>query len=765
MLKILHITNEITKKNFSISSLIEFITNNGNEKNLFKSEVLCSDTEDLAPVNKPNLLTKKIKWKNFFELKRIFLNKVIDYDVIHIHGMWAPIQLYSIILCLIYSKKTIIHPHGMLLREAINENGFLKKIYKKICLYVLKVIFYNQKNIIFIAITNDEFNQIRELFSDIEIELIQNNIPFENFNLEKTQKINYRKTFVFFGRIHPHKNIIEMINFFINSHLIEKGWELEIYGIKDDNNYLNKINKYISNYPEIKILDPVFGSSKAKIIKHSWANILISKSEVLSFSVLESGIYGLPSIVTNNIETLEEDIYSQKVTDNSSNVLKKIQEVSDWSIQKRQTIGQNTSLFFNEYKKTSDKVLLTSLKETYQNIFKQSILSKGSSSENFYIASLVHSLNVFMPNLILLFSFFTFKSEFAAEIGLTNIIFITFTQMLSGNIRLIAIKKQNIQLLQNNLFLRLIIGSLFLAFYQLLSMHFSLFENYLTTFIVSCLIILLWCSELVLSIYELQRKIGKLFLILLFYISFLIFVFLAFLSGNKEIVQICLIISCIMLSLFCFFGTTYKIFIKFNYLIFKTIAEDFLKYVSSLSLTLSSFCWRFYLYFTYPKEISGTIFIAFAICSFPGTFFNNVLGPNFFYNKITINPKIKYFFMIIFILLIIFNILDFQIIGVKNLNDLNENELFYHIIRISSLGSFLMFYGMYIRQELVFKKKIVLNELFYKDIIYGLILILILPILDMLGQINLLSYSYLIGSIFAVLIFKSDYSFVKHLKT
>ena len=351
MLKILHITNEITKKNFSISSLIEFITNNGNEKNLFKSEVLCSDTEDLAPVNKPNLLTKKIKWKNFFELKRIFLNKVIDYDVIHIHGMWAPIQLYSIILCLIYSKKTIIHPHGMLLREAINENGFLKKIYKKICLYVLKVIFYNQKNIIFIAITNDEFNQIRELFSDIEIELIQNNIPFENFNLEKTQKINYRKTFVFFGRIHPHKNIIEMINFFINSHLIEKGWELEIYGIKDDNNYLNKINKYISNYPEIKILDPVFGSSKAKIIKHSWANILISKSEVLSFSVLESGIYGLPSIVTNNIETLEEDIYSQKVTDNSSNVLKKIQEVSDWSIQKRQTIGQNTSLFFNEYKK------------------------------------------------------------------------------------------------------------------------------------------------------------------------------------------------------------------------------------------------------------------------------------------------------------------------------------------------------------------------------------------------------------------------------
>ena len=79
-----------------------------------------------------------------------------------------------------------------------------------------------------------------------------------------------------------------------------------------------------------------------------------------------------------------------------------------------------------------------------------------------------------------------------------------------------------------------------------------------------------------------------------------------------------------------------------------------------MSFTLSSFCWRFYLYFTYPKEISGIIFIAFAICSFPGTFFNNVLGPNFFYNKITINSKIKYFFITIFICLIIYNFITYQ---------------------------------------------------------------------------------------------------------
>ena len=289
-----------------------------------------------------------------------------------------------------------------------------------------------------------------------------------------------------------------------------------------------------------------------------------------------------------------------------------------------------------------------------------------------------------------------------------------------------------------------------------------LFENYFTTFIVSCLIILLWCSELVLSIYEIERKIGKLVLILIFYVIFLILVFISFMSGSIEIVRVSLLLSCIILTFFCFFGMNYKILSNLNITILKTFAEDFLKYVSSLSLTLSSFCWRFYLYFTYPKEISGTIFIAFAICSFPGTFFNNVLGPNFFYNKISINPKIKYFFIVIFFGLVIFNIWDYQTIGIENLTD---NELFYHIIKISSLGSFLMFYGMYIRQELVFKKKIMLNELFYKDIMYGLILIIILPILDIIGQINLLSYSYLIGSIFAVLIFKANYNLTLSLRT
>ena len=748
MLNILHITNEINKKNFSISSLINFISNNGTKKNLFNSSVLCASTDENNQSKK--LLVQNIKWRNFFKLKSIFVNIVSKYDVVHIHGMWAPIQLYSIILCLIYTKKIIIHPHGMLLKPAINDNGFFKKIYKRIFLFIFKILINNQKNITFVAITNEEYSEIKNLFTNLNVELIQNNIPFDDLSLEIENKFGYKKTFVFFGRIHPHKNIIQMMKLFIESNLIDKGWSFEIYGIPDDQKYLSQIIKLKSNYPQIKILKPVFGVKKAEIINRSWANILISKSEVLSFSVLEAGFYGLPSVITDNIETLKEDQISQKVKSDPKKIINKLREIADWPLKKRKLVGDKTNLFFNNYKKESDVTFLQNLNLAYLKIFNKKIYSAVSSSENFYIASLVHSMNVFMPNLILLFSFFSFKSELAAEIGLTNIIFITLTQMLSGNIRLIAIRRQDIKLLENNLIIRFTLGAIFLILYQLIASHFLIFDNHYTNFVISCLIILLWCSELVLSILEINRKIGKMIIILIIYLSFLLLILFTFWVNNLVWVQFSISISCVFLFLFCISGINLKNLYALNIMSLKSYTYDFLKYFSSFSFTLSSFCWRFYLYFTYPKDISGTIFIAFAICSFPGTFFNNVLGPNFFYNKITINPKIKYLFVSIFTLLIVFNIFTYNHISLDNLN---EHNLFYHIIKISSLGSFLMFYGMYIRQSLVFTKKIDLDNLFYRDIFYGLLLIIILPILDTAGSINLLSYSYLIGSIFAVLVF------------
>ena len=56
----------------------------------------------------------------------------------------------------------------------------------------------------------------------------------------------------------------------------------------------------------------------------------------------------MPSIVTNNIETLKEDIFSQKVIDKPKMISEKLKSIANWSKKKRESIGEKTSKFFNQ---------------------------------------------------------------------------------------------------------------------------------------------------------------------------------------------------------------------------------------------------------------------------------------------------------------------------------------------------------------------------------------------------------------------------------
>ena len=58
-----------------------------------------------------------------------------------------------------------------------------------------------------------------------------------------------------------------------------------------------KLKKLALKSQNIKFKEPIFGEDKIKTLKSSWCNILLSDSEVLSLSVLESASLKLPSLV------------------------------------------------------------------------------------------------------------------------------------------------------------------------------------------------------------------------------------------------------------------------------------------------------------------------------------------------------------------------------------------------------------------------------------------------------------------------------------
>ena len=120
----------------------------------------------------------------------------------------------------------------------------------------------------------------------------------------KENSDNIKKNFIYFGRINSHKNLEEFIKAFIKVSP-NNSWSFHIYGIDDDINYKKKLIKLINdsnagNY--IKFFKPEFDKKrKFKIISESWCNVLTSKSEILSLSVLEAFGVGTPSLVNKKI--------------------------------------------------------------------------------------------------------------------------------------------------------------------------------------------------------------------------------------------------------------------------------------------------------------------------------------------------------------------------------------------------------------------------------------------------------------------------------
>tara|TARA_B110000027_G_scaffold16142_2_gene16589 strand:+ start:16225 stop:16842 length:618 start_codon:yes stop_codon:yes gene_type:complete len=185
-MKVLHITNEFTKKNFSISSLIIYLSNFLYKNYKHNYSILTASLEkDLF--EKKNIEILKINsWFQYFFSKSILSKKFKEFDHIHIHGLWAPIQYMSLLVCSQSKMKCVVHPHGMLLDEAVKSAGWIKYIFKQIGLLFLKSIIGN--HIRFVSITSQETAAIKKYFPNSNITEISNPIPFSFKEIDHTVK-------------------------------------------------------------------------------------------------------------------------------------------------------------------------------------------------------------------------------------------------------------------------------------------------------------------------------------------------------------------------------------------------------------------------------------------------------------------------------------------------------------------------------------------------------------------------------------------------
>lgn len=495
----------------------------------------------------------------------------------------------------------------------------------------------------------------------------------------------------------------------------------------------------------------------------AWVNILLSKSEVLSFSLLESGLNGLPTLVNENFNLPKNDIISIKTTSEELRIIQKFQEIANWSKTYRDSLFKKSVDFFQQYKKNSEKFLITKVYNLYKSTNHQ-ILKVEHNFYNFLVTSIIYGFNFFLPSSIVVFFYLSGNAEVAAESGIFIILGISITQILSSNMRSLAIANNPVKINLDSYFIfRFLFSIIYLVIlFFLISPNWNLqYPNFV--FALSCTILFQWVFETKLVKFEHDNNQFNQFISLVCY--FIIGVVSILLAFNNKISSLndLLILFCL-----CIFGLSLKDFLliikninlhNFSFFLVKKYIGNFRysPFFSSFSLVFSGMFWRFYIYYLFEKSVAGLLFAAFTLGSFSGTLFNLILGPAYVNTNIRLSRRIKFFILIVFVFILFINVNTyFNLEYVYQLfqDYIFKVDKFFLIVTIHSiLGSFFMTYAMYQRHKMIFHQDRGQN-IFIKDFIYNLIISALLPLLYWLNNVDGIAYLYLISSLIAVIMYK-----------
>lgn len=745
-MRCIQVLDEASYKNISIVRVAEIISKYQYKNN--QNLILTSKKK----LEIKNSKIKLVSFSNYFHILKIFfILKKKDTKIVHIHGLWSFFNLIISIYCKLLEIPIIIQPHGMLLDQALKSKSFLNYLIK-ICVIKLIYKFIYSKREFFIAVTKEEECSIRNFFPFSYIKLIQN--PFQTINVNTT-KIN--KNFIFFGRYNKHKNIDKIILAFKNANL-GKEWSLNLYGINDDDNYkknLKKLAKQKNHKINIYFKKPIFNPfKKFKVLSEAWCNILISKSEVLSLSVLEAMSVGTKSLINKKI------FYPSWIKKNS---VMSNPDITDLALQFKKLVKINEKDKLLEKKNISNifkkNYSFLESKQKYLNLLNlfKNIKRKDVSKYNFkYLIS--NFLNTSHIPIVMIISVLCEKYTLASEIGIVPGVYYLMLQLLSGNARSIILYK----LSADTFFMRSVYFRIFFGFWLFLFFAIILFfNNYLEyklfLLFLSFIAYLSWISDMIISFNEKYFIKYISYFYILFYSSLYIFLFLGLTLNFANILGILLVF---ILVKFIFLLFNIEILNRNIFLFkenFKFLIQKIMPFASSFFNIIAVIIWRISIFFVAPKDYAGILFASFAVASFPGTFFNNFIGQTILINQNFRNLLIKYSKILYCISLVTFIGLIYYIINYYNFNNKILFDFLYFVL-ISIIGTHLMLVALYSRHNSLYLKKNNKNFTFKKDIIYGIIIAPIIIILNFFFGVDYIGYAYLISSIIALFVYKPKFN-------
>jgi hypothetical protein len=363
------------------------------------------------------------------------------------------------------------------------------------------------------------------------------------------------------------------------------------------------------------------------------------------------------------------------------------------------------------------------------------------------------AINNFFSSFILLVFFISGNYELAAEVGIISSLAILLCHLFSGNLRSIILADKNIFLADEMMLKRLI-----LSIPIFIILIFFIFKNELSdlnlAFSISLVVILGWVFELMLTKFEVKKNFNSVRIHLFFSIIFSLLILVFGIIKNLFYLKIAIYLYAIFLIILIIF------LLKINIKNFQFFIKDFMKvnFVSSISMSLSNFLFRYFLILFISKESVGILFACFMIGSFPCSLFNHIFAPTILSKNISLK-KIVYpvFILSLIIELFLLKNIPFEIfLNFKELLIIEKEMIIYPTLFFSIIGLNFMIIALYIRQKYIFLNA-TRDSYFIVDMFYSLSIILIIPTIYLIFGTNEVYYSigFLISSILALIFYTS----------
>jgi poly(glycerol-phosphate) alpha-glucosyltransferase len=222
-----------------------------------------------------------------------------DLDILSVHGLWKYCSVASQRWHRQKGRPYLVHPHGMLESWAVRNAMWKKRI---------AALLYENQHLrgaaCLRALTEAEAQSIRSYGLSNPVCVIPNGVDLPDLpeSNAKSQSAN-QKTLLYLGRLHPKKNVLNLIRAWTESFNSQPGsdrWVLAIAGW-DQGGYeaqLKQLTTDLELRTSVIFLGPQFGADKTECYRACDAFILPSLSEGLPMAVLEAWARAKPVLMT-----------------------------------------------------------------------------------------------------------------------------------------------------------------------------------------------------------------------------------------------------------------------------------------------------------------------------------------------------------------------------------------------------------------------------------------------------------------------------------